>query len=99
MRNRPHYENDDDTFPPDARYRIRRGPAVAWFVWGWETEPDEDTEWTGYEVRTGRVLATMVGDDHRESFDPEDLIVIGETDYCASCGQIGCTHDGREREE
>ena len=22
---------------------------------------------------------------------------LGELDYCASCGQIGCAHDGRDR--
>lgn len=94
-RNRPSFERDDETFPDEARYRLKRGPAVAWYIWGWETEPDEDT---GMEVRTGRILATMVGDDRRESFDPEDFEVIGELDYCASCGQIGCTHDARERD-
>lgn len=95
---RPHYEQDDDTFAADA-YSVRGYRGIAWRVLGWETQPDEDTEWSGYEERTGRVVARMVGDDRYFGFDPADVEPIGEFDYCAQCGQIGCTHDGREREE
>jgi hypothetical protein len=28
----------------------------------------------------------------------DHLEVLGETDYCRECGQIGCPHDGRVRE-
>jgi hypothetical protein len=45
-----------------------------------------------------RVRAVMVGDDHVHSVDVDDLTVIGELDYCAECGQIGCAHDGRDRD-
>ena len=94
---RKSFERDDEAFPADA-YRVAGWPAVAVSVLGWETEPDEDTEWSGCEVRTGRVLAVMVGDDHRHSVDPEDMSPIDELDYCAECGQIGCCHDGRDRD-
>jgi hypothetical protein len=47
----------------------------------------------------GRVRAVMVGDDYVHSVDVDDLTVIGDLDYCAECGQIGCTHDGRDRED
>lgn len=56
------------------------------------SEPEE------IEDRT-RVVAHMIGDDHPFTFDIEDLEPIGDLDYCAQCGQIGCTHDGRDRGE
>jgi hypothetical protein len=59
---------------------------------------DEDTVWTGQRVRTGFVIMVMVGDDYKHVTDPEDVQPIGEDDYCHVCGQIGCTHDGRDRE-
>jgi hypothetical protein len=93
-----HYEKDDEAFPADA-YRVRGSAAVAWYVLGWETEPDEDAEWSGYEVRTGRVVCVMVGDDWRFSIDPDDLTPLPREDYCGSCGQIGCAHDGLDRDE
>src|SRR5262245_46079062 len=92
----PHYEIDETSFPADA-YRVRGDNGVAWRVLGWETQPDEDTEWSGYETRTGRVVCVMVGDDRRFTFDPEDIEPLDDLAYCASCGQIGCAHDGRER--
>ncbi len=70
---------------------------VAYRVLGWETKPDEDTEWTGEEVRTGRVVAVMVGDDHRYTFDLNELQRIEREDYCGECGQLGCAHDGYDR--
>lgn len=91
-----HYEEDNLAFPASA-YAVRGHGGIAWHVHGWQTEPDEDTEWTGYETRTGRVVCTMIGDDRRFVFDPEDLAPIDEEDYCHQCGQIGCGHDGLER--
>ena len=67
-----HYETDDATFPADA-YRVRGHGGVAWRVYGWETEPDEDTEWSGIENRTGQVVCVMVGDDQRFTFDSGQL--------------------------
>ncbi|MDM7993767.1 MAG: hypothetical protein QUS11_10695 [Candidatus Fermentibacter sp.] len=83
------YEQDDETFTADA-YRVQGHGGVAFRVLGWETEPDEDTEWSGREVRTGKVVAVMVGDDHRWKFDPEEVTPLGEDEYCQECGQIGC---------
>jgi hypothetical protein len=89
------WEDDEERFPDDARYTL--GDGVAWRIYGWETQPDEDTEWSGYETRTGNVIAVMVGDNQKWSADPEDFALLNELDYCAVCGQVGCTHDGRER--
>jgi DMSO/TMAO reductase YedYZ molybdopterin-dependent catalytic subunit len=63
---------------------------VAWHILGWETEPDSDTEWSGVENRTGRLVARMVGDDKHFSFDPQDVTPIEREEYCGACGQIGC---------
>ena len=93
-----HYDVDSEAFPADA-YMVQGEHGIAWYVLGWETEPDEDTEWSGYEVRTGRVVCRMVGDDRNFHFDPDDLIAIDREDYCGECGQIGCCHDGYDREE
>ena len=95
--NRPNYERDPKAFPSDARYEHRTMRGVAFYVLGWATEPDADTEWSGYEVRTGAVLAVMVGDDFRHSVDPDDLTPIPDDAYCDGCGQIGCGH-GSQRE-
>lgn len=86
---RPNYEEDNTAFPADA-YTVRGYKGVAFYVLGWETQPDEDTDWSGYEARTGRVLAVMVGDDHRHSVDPDDLEPLDPKAFCRSCGQIGC---------
>lgn len=66
------------------------GAGIAWRATALETEPDEDTEWTGFENPTGRVLAHMVGDDRTYAFDPDDLTAIADEDYCQGCGQVGC---------
>lgn len=80
-------------------YTVRRyGGGVAWRVLGWETEPDEDTEWSGYEVRTGRVVCRMVGDDRDFAFDPDDVTPLPRAAFCGVCGQVGCAHDGFDRE-
>jgi hypothetical protein len=84
-----HYEEDEKGFPADA-YQIKGWKGVAWHVLGWETEPDEDTEWSGYENRTGKVIAVMIGDDRHFSVDPDDITPVSEEDYCPECGQIGC---------
>lgn len=96
MRYRMNYDEDDKAFPANA-YAVRGYRGIAFYVLGWETEPDEDTEWSGYEVRTGRVVVVMVGDDRRFAVDLEDVTALDDLAYCAECGQVGCTHDGRER--
>ena len=93
---RYHFEVDDDAFPADA-YSTTDYDGVAWRVLGWHTEPDGETEWSGYEVRTGHVVLVMIGDDRHFLYDPEDITPIARDDYCGVCGQIGCTHDGLER--
>lgn len=75
------------------------GSGIAWRSLGPETAPDEDTEWSGIEEPTGRIRMVMVGDDSVFAFDPDDIHAIPEDDYCAECGQVGCTADGRDRSE
>jgi hypothetical protein len=41
----------------------------------------------------------MVGDDEHHRLDPDDVTPIQREDYCGSCGQIGCCHDGLDRSE
>jgi hypothetical protein len=48
-----------------------------------------------YTVDGEMLRVVMVGDDREHIVDPADLIVIDDEDYCHSCGQLGCTHDGR----
>lgn len=72
---------------------------VAFYVRGYVETPDADTEWTGIlNVDRDWVRAVMVGDDREHIVEVADLTPIGEFDYCAECGQVGCEHDGRERE-
>lgn len=98
MRTRQRCEQDHATYPPGAAYRVDGYRGIAWRVWGWQievtvTDDDEQTE------RTGKLHCTMIGDDRSFYFDPEDVHQLGETEYCESCGQIGCSHDGRDRSE
>lgn len=91
---------DWETFDTDAAYAVDGwGWGIAWRYLGPETRPDEDTEWSGYEIPTGNVLMVMVGDDRIHSIDPDDLRILPEDDYCHECGQVGCTADGRDRGE
>lgn len=78
-------------YPNDA-YAIDGYRSVAFTIYGWETEADEDTEWSGMENRTGKLVAVMVGDDRRFTVDPDDVSEIPAEGYCRSCGQIGCAH-------
>lgn len=64
---------------------------VAFRVNGPEMVDDEDTEWTGLQVETGRIVVHMVGDDRKFYYDPDDLIALDEEDFCGGCGQMGCT--------
>lgn len=91
------YDVDDETFKADAYKVDGWGEGIAWRVLGWETEPDEDTEWTGFEVKTGKVLVYMVGADQRFAVDQDDITPIAREEYCGECGQMGCGHDGLDR--
>ena len=93
---RRNYETDDAAFPADA-YTVVGYCGIAWYVFGWETEPTEDTEWDGIEARTGRVICRMVGDDRDFSIELGDITPLAREEYCGVCGQIGCSHDGLER--
>ena len=95
---RTNYETDNETFDSEA-YTVDGQGNIGWYVLGWETEPDEDTEWTGFENRTGRVVAIMIGDDSKFLFDPDELTPLEREDYCGECGQVGCTHDGYDRND
>ncbi len=99
---RPNYEADDETFPADA-YSVKGYRGVAWRVYGWELERYWDESEGIFaddpdERRTDKVVCVMVGDDRRFTFEPSELTPLDDDDYCGVCGQIGCTHDGRDRE-
>lgn len=79
----------------EARFKVSNYGGIAFYFYAEETEPDEDTEWTGIENPTGNVLMVMVGDDYKHVVDPEDVEVIPEDSYCPECGQIGCTANAR----
>ena len=49
-------------------------------------------------MRTGDLVVCMVGDDHLHVVDPDDVQELAREDYCSECGQIGCGHDGYDRE-
>ena len=84
-----HYETEDNLYTDPVTDRNNRGIAV--HILGWEIQPDEDTAWSGYEVRTGWLVAVMVGDDYMYRLDPNDIETLDATAYCRDCGQIGCT--------
>ena len=88
---RKHYEPAEE-YQADA-YRIDGWNGIAWSILGWETEPDEDTEWSGCENRTGNLVAVMIGDDRHFSVEPDDVSELSEGEYCCVCGQIGCHHN------
>ena len=90
------YEHAEE-YQADAYTITGWASGIAWYVNGWQTEPAEDTEWTGFEVRTGQLVCTMVGDNRHFSIDPEDVTELSREDYCGICGQVGCAHDGLER--
>ena len=88
---RYNYEKAEPDPWPDA-VKIKDQPPIAWYVLGWQTEPDADTEWSGVENRTGMLVCVMVGDDAHHLMDPEDVKNLPREDYCGVCGQIGCEH-------
>ena len=74
--------DDDEDYPTTCEFCDGTGT-----VYNYRWEP----------YRTGMLLCVMVGDDAPHVVDPGDLTQLGELDYCAECGQVGCCHDGRER--
>jgi len=93
MRTRNHYEDPDNEFEHDAYKVAGWGDGIAFSVLGWETESDEETEWTGIEERTGNVIVRMIGDDRLFSVDPDDVEPIPDDSFCRDCGQIRCGHN------
>lgn len=94
-----HNEPDPETFPSDA-YAVKGwGAGIAFSVLGWETAPTEDTEWDGFEERTGKVNVRMIGDDTIHRVNEADLTPLARKDYCGHCGQVGCSHDGLDRDD
>jgi len=85
---RRHYERATE-YTADA-YRVAGSDGIAYYVLGWETEPDEDTDWTGIEERTGMLVVQMIGDDRHFVVDPDDVTPLDADEYCPECGQIGC---------
>lgn len=93
-----------------ARYSVAGYRGVAFYLKGYSKKYERSQYWDDHvggfvdsdefdEVDDeSQVIAVMVGDDREHIVDVEDLTVLGELDYCAECGQVGCTHDGRERE-
>lgn len=45
-----------------------------------------------------QVRAIMVGDDHTHTVDRDDVTLIPREDFCGECGQVGCAHDGLDRD-
>ena len=93
-----HQYVDADAEGYDGAYRVKDEPGISWRVFGWEMEPTEDTDWDGVFVRTGALVLVMIGDDRPFTYDPDDIEPLDRESYCGVCGQIGCTHDGLERE-
>jgi hypothetical protein len=85
------YEGFESAEFEDRAYKVKGHRGFAWHALGWQTIPNEETEWSGYEVRTGRVVCAMVGDDMHFAFEPEDVTPLDDDAYCPSCGQIGCS--------
>lgn len=56
---------------------------------------DGEGEWVDDPTH---VLAVAVGDDYRHTVAVEDLTPIDRADFCGECGQVGCTHDGLDRD-
>lgn len=82
------------------------GYSTTWTEESWEYsgEGDEEDESSYFynepeEIEDRSfVRAVMVGDDHVHLVDVDDLEPLAREDYCGQCGQIGCTHDGYDRD-
>jgi len=88
-------DGPEEMYP--GAYKVRGQAGVAWRVFGREIETFDNGEGFPDWRETERLVCVMVGDDHREAFEPDDVTPLDEDAYCHECGQVGCTHDGRER--
>lgn len=76
-----------------ARFRLAGHPGVAYrYVGRAVIGHDEDGE---EELSDSQLTMVMVGDDYEWTVDVQDVYVLADGAYCAACGQLGCTHDGR----
>lgn len=82
-----------------AHYAVRNYRGFAFYLRGYvklqvppEIEGDEPEE---VEDRS-QVIAVMVGDDRKHIIEVDDLRLLGEDEFCHTCGQIGCGCDVRE---
>ncbi len=68
-----------------------------------DPETGDETDVESYEGEwvedptLGKAVMVMVGDDKEHLECVEDIEELDDLDYCLECGQIGCTHDGRDR--
>ena len=98
MRYRYHYSPFD--LPDETAYRVRGWDRIAFWVLGWEIDSYEvwsrDCQDFEYEdMRTGKVVVQMVGDDQHNLVDKADITPLTESEWCPVCGQIGlgcCAH-------
>ena len=83
-------------------YRVKSFQGVACRIVGYPQRleyndfADEGGDWED-DVDCGDVLVCMVGDDANHRVPLSSCEVINDLDYCGVCGQIGCSHDGRDR--
>jgi hypothetical protein len=92
----------------DANYRVEGYRGIAWYLHGYKTEEvpticygiDENgdeyemEDWSETEKVEDRsqVVATMVGDNRKFTFDVDEVTLLGDDEFCHTCGQIGCCH-------
>jgi hypothetical protein len=74
-----------------TRFTVEGWHGIAFYFLAADTEPDEDTEWSGYEVPTGLARMVMVGDDRVHKVEPDEVTALDDEAYCRDCGQVGCT--------
>ena len=101
------------SFDFDTAYRAHGYAVIAWRATGYAQEwTEEQWEYLGEDEDpanyaysepeqyddTSRVVAHMIGDDRDFTFDVDGLVPIARVDYCGECGQIGCAHDGYDRD-
>ena len=64
---------------------VKRWPKVACYV-----VADDGETWA---------TVVMVGDDKKHRVNRDDCTEVARKAYCGVCGQIGCAHDGMDRDD
>lgn len=63
---------------------------------GWD---EAEGFWSETEsVEAQRLVVVMVGDDEGHEVDVDDMTPVPREAFCGECGQMGCGHDGIDRE-